>query len=269
MELGTAKPTPEEQQGVPHYLVNSLSIRQPYDVKQFETDALRTLQQLFSTRDMVVATGGSGLYIKTLCEGIDDMPDIDPEIRKQWDTILQKEGLEALALQLKKVDPAYYRVADIQNPRRVLRALEIYTATGVPFTEWRKNQANNSAIPRNFNVIKIGLSINREALYERINERVNSMVQQGLVEEARSLYPFRHLAALHTVGYQELFPYFEEAYDLAEAIRLIKRNTRRYAKRQMTWFRKDADIRWFDLTQQPPDVVLQEIIHFIDNQIQN
>lgn len=267
MTIGTAKPSPQELAMAPHHMVGFLSIAQAYDVKQFEEDALNTLKQLFSRHKLVIATGGSGLYIKTLCEGIDEMPDIAPEIRRKWNQRLKTEGLEALAGILQEVDPVYYAEADIQNPRRVLRALEMHEATGIPFSRFRTQIGNKIAAERPFRVIKIGISREREELYERINQRVDTMLEQGLEQEVIELYSHRQLNALQTVGYQEFFPYFEGEYSLKEAIRLIKRNTRHFAKRQMTWFRRDQDIHWFNLSANTETTVLPQILALINDKI--
>ncbi len=263
MHIGTAKPTPAERQAATHHLIDFLSVTQSYDVKQFEQDALRVLQDIFTRHHIAIATGGSGLYIQTLCRGLDAIPDVPDDIRRKWNTRLQEEGLAKLAALLQNIDPDYYRQADVQNPRRVLRALGVYEATGTPFSAFRQDHIEQSRSPRDFHTLKIGLRRDRDELYERINRRVDEMMDNGLLEEACALYPFRSLNALQTVGYQELFSLLEGKYDLAEAIRLIKRNTRRLAKRQMTWFRKDTDIRWFDLTGQLEPQVLSEMVAYL------
>lgn len=269
MSIGTAKPTQEEQEEVAHHMIDFLSIHQNYNVKQFEEDALQILEHIFSKKNIAIATGGSGLYIKTLCEGIDEMPEISTETRNKWQKKLQEEGMSALLSILKNVDPAYYQQADLQNPRRVLRALEVFSDTGIPYSAFRKSATNKNTQARNFKVIKLGLTRERTQLYERINERVESMIENGLLEEARSLHPYHDLNALQTVGYQELFPYFDHQYDLEEAVSLIKRNSRRYAKRQMTWFRKASNMQWFDITEKSKEQVLYEMITYIDNTIKN
>ncbi len=246
LNIGTAKPTPAEQSLVPHHLVDFLSVCDSYDVKQFEQDALLALSNIFQQKKVAIATGGSGLYVKTLCEGIDEIPDINEEIRTQIQNEFEQEGLPALAEKLQQADPDYYAQVDKHNPRRVMRGLEIYRATGKPYSTFR-NQPNHQ-VSHPFDIIKIGLNRNREELYERINTRVDQMIAQGLFEEAGALAPFRDLNALQTVGYREIFPFLDGDYDQQEAIRLIKRNTRRFAKRQLTWFRKDTDIQWFELS---------------------
>ncbi len=246
MNIGTAKPTAEELAQVPHYLINTLSVEQAYDVKQFEKDGLAAIDKIFEKTGIAFATGGSGLFIKTLCEGIDEMPSADPAIRKTLETQLKSEGLDVLTRQLKTLDPEYYQQVDLANPQRVLRALEVCLSTGKSYSSFRKS--GNKKQKRPFSILKIGLERERDELYNRINRRVDDMLNQGLFEEAKQLYPYRKLNALQTVGYQEIFGYLENQYDWEEAVRLIKRNSRRYAKRQMTWFRKDKEIRWFELT---------------------
>ena len=263
LNIGTAKPTPAELQQVPHHLINSLSIQHAYDVKQFENDALSILRNLFKQSSLVIAAGGSGLYVKTLCEGIDSMPDITDEARAYWSEQRDKKGLGFLLEELQRVDPIYFQKVDRQNHRRVQRALEVFRSVGQPFSAFRQQ---TTAQPRFFKVIKIGLTRQRESLYQRINQRVDHMLDAGLEAEARELFPYQNLNALHTVGYQEWFPYFEGQYDRAEAIRLIKRNSRRYAKRQWTWFRKDPDIRWFD-AQEPATQMLSQLTQYINQQL--
>ena len=246
MSIGTAKPTDKERKTVPHHLVDFLSVTSPYDVKSFEQDALLSVEQVFGQHDYAVASGGSGLYAKVLCEGIDDMPQANEAIRQKLGLRYEKEGLEALINDLKKKDPTYYQQVDLKNHRRVLRALEVIECSGQPYSLYREK---DQSVQRPFKIIKIGLNREREELYNRINLRVDLMIDKGLIDEAKRLYPFRNTKALQTVGYQEVFPYLDGQYDLEEAIRLIKRNSRRYAKRQLTWFRKDADIQWFSASQ--------------------
>lgn len=259
MNIGTAKPTTEERKTVPHHLVDFLSIHTPYDVKSFEQDALRAAEDIMSRKSMALATGGSGLYVKVLCEGIDEMPDGDEGIRKELENRLKHEGLASLAEELKDKDPEYYASADTKNPRRVLRALEVIESSGKPYSFYRQE---NSGQKRDFSILKLGLERERQSLYERINLRVDQMVEEGLFEEAKQLYPYRHLNALQTVGYREIFPYLEGVYDREEAVRLIKRNTRRFAKRQLTWFRRDPEIQWFDAGQEK-NKVMEEMQSYI------
>ncbi len=234
--IGTAKPTGQELLRAPHHLVNFLSVTQPYDVKQFEQDALQAIATIHLRRPLALAVGGSGLYVNTLVYGIDDMPEIPFPIREKLAERLKQTGLSELVNELKRMDPTYYATVDRQNHRRVIRALEVYHATGLPYSSFRQR---SSEIRRPFATLFIGLHLPRTALYQRINARVDRMIAQGLVDEARTLYPWKNHQALRTVGYQEIFPVFDGRYDEAEAIRLIKRNTRRYAKRQLTWFRKE------------------------------
>lgn len=238
--IGTAKPTAEELQLIPHYFIDHVSIETDYNAGTFEREVLTKLDQLFKDNPVIIMAGGSGLYIQALLEGFDELPQVDPAIReelnRQWE-----QDRRILYKELQEADPDYYKKVDLRNPQRVVRALEIIRATGQPFSTYHNKQKRE----RPFNVIKIGLDWDREVLYERINQRVDQMMAAGLLEEARNLHPKRGLNALETVGYTELFDHLEGKYDLDEAIRLIKRNTRRYAKRQMTWFRRDVDINWY------------------------
>ncbi|MGY3213732.1 tRNA (adenosine(37)-N6)-dimethylallyltransferase MiaA [Mucilaginibacter sp. HD30] len=240
MSIGTAKPHDEELAAAKHYFINSHSINELFSVGDFEKQGLALLDELFKQHDTVILVGGSGLYIKALCEGFDDIPQADEGIREHLNSDLALNGITPLQEELKTVDPAYYAEVDINNPQRVIRALEVYRSTSQPFSSYRKAKANT----RPFKSIKIALDLPREVLYNRINTRVDAMVAQGLVDEARALLPYRHLNALNTVGYSELFDVFDGKSDLNTAIELIKQNTRRFAKRQLTWFRKDKDIHW-------------------------
>lgn len=242
MSVGTAKPNADELAAVQHYFIDTLSITEHYTAGNYEKQALDLVDELFKTRNVVVLAGGSGLFIKAVCEGFDEFPDIDPQIRQQLKRELETHGLPYLQEKLKAADPDYYAEADINNPQRVARALEVFEGTGKPFSSFRRSAINK----RPFRILKFGLDLPREALYHRINTRVDIMVEQGLIEEVKSLLPYRQLNALNTVGYTELFDYFEGKTDLSAAIGLIKQNTRRFAKRQMTWFGKDKDIAWID-----------------------
>lgn len=266
MNIGTAKPSANEQALVSHHMVDFLSVQDSYDVKQFEQDALRSLYKIFQQKAVAIATGGSGLYVKTLCEGIDEMPDIPEDIRNQLQLKLDNEGLQSLVDELKKVDLTYYEQVDIHNHRRILRALEVYQATGKPYSSFRNQPSNRENRP--FQILKLGLSRDREELYQRINIRVDQMIGQGLFDEVKALYPHRKTNALQTVGYQEIFPYLEGAYDEQEAIRLIKRNTRRFAKRQVTWFRKDSEIQWFDLSGREA-LAIKEMKEYLTQRLNN
>ncbi|MDF9797702.1 tRNA dimethylallyltransferase [Catalinimonas alkaloidigena] len=260
MNIGTAKPSPEELNKVTHHLVDFLSVKDPYDVKKFEEDALNCLSTIFQHKKCAIATGGSGLFVKTLCEGIDPMPDIPEKIRNNLQQRLEEKGLENLLSELLEVDPEYYSEVDLYNHRRVLRALEVYHACGKPYSSYRKQQL--SRVNRPFEIVKIGLNRDRKELYERINQRVDQMVNEGLFAEVDSLVDFQEHNALQTVGYQEVFPFLRGDYGQEEAIRLIKRNTRRFAKRQLTWFRKDAEVKWFQLSGREEDA-LQEIKNYL------
>lgn len=242
MSIGTAKPTQEEMQGVPHYFIDSHSITEEYNVGKFETDVLALLEQLFKTNNQVILVGGSGLYIDAVCRGFDDLPEAEPEIRERINALYESKGIEGLQALLKELDPAYYDKVDLNNRQRMGRALEVCITTGKPYSELRKGKT----VKRNFKTTKIGLNIAREALYTRINKRVDDMMEKGLLEEVRSLLPHKNLNALQTVGYKELFHYLEGGTDLAIAVEAIKQNTRRFAKRQLTWFRKDEEMKWFE-----------------------
>jgi tRNA dimethylallyltransferase len=244
MKIGTAKPDAGELATVKHYFINSHSINDDYNVGDYEKQALQLLNELFKEHDVVILAGGSGLYIKAVCEGFDELPTAVPGIREKLNQDLVEHGISYLKERLKIADPDYYQEVDINNPQRVIRALEVFESTRQPFSSYRKASINK----RPFNIVKVVLDMPREQLYDRINRRVDIMVEQGLVEEVRSLLPHRHLNALNTVGYSELFDYFDGKIDLETAIELIKQNTRRFAKRQLTWFRRDKDVNWVDAT---------------------
>jgi tRNA dimethylallyltransferase len=240
MSIGTAKPSDEELAAIEHYFINSHSIAEMVSAGDYEKQALVLLRELFKIHDTIVLVGGSGLFIKAICEGFDEFPDPTPGIREQLNLLLEDNGLEHLQEMLKLVDPDYYEQVDLNNPQRVIRALEVFESTGQPYSSYRKSALNK----RPFVVKKIGLTLPREVLYQRINQRVDDMVARGLIDEVRSLLTYRYLNALQTVGYSEVFDYFEGKTRLETAIELIKQNTRRYAKRQFTWFRKDREIIW-------------------------
>jgi len=242
MAIGTAQPSIQEKQGIPHNFIDFLPIQGSYSAGKFEKDVLSKLIYLFNTYQYVVLTGGSGLYIQAVCQGLVDMPLVDMKLREQLNARLQQEGLGSLCQELAMRDPIYYQKVDRHNPQRVIRALEICITTGQPYSSLYTKQPDT----RPFQCIQIGLWRDRAVLYERINQRVEKMLEQGLLEEATALYPYKTYNALQTVGYQELFGYLTGDYDLGEAIRLIKRNTRRYAKRQLTWFRKIPAIHWLE-----------------------
>ncbi len=241
LNIGVAKPTEEELAAVPHFFINNLSITEEVNARLFEESALAFTQKIFAKKNVAVMAGGTGLYIKAFCEGIDSMPEIDPGIREKLRNDFSKNGIEWLQDEVKKKDTLFWQQAEQDNPQRLLRALEIWESTGVSILNFYKNKK----VERDFNIIKIGLEIPMPALYERINKRVDKMMQAGLLQEAETLLPYRHYAALQTVGYKELFEYMDGTYSLEEAIEKIKQHTRNYAKRQMTWFKKDKDIHWF------------------------
>lgn len=241
MPIGTAQPTAQQLRAAEHHFIASHDITQELSCGAYEVEALELLGRLFEQHRTVIAVGGSGLYIKALCEGMDELPQADPELRAALAEQLREEGVAALAERLRTLDPLYYEQIDRSNPARVVRALEVCLQTGRPFSEQRLGRRRE----RPFDIVKIGIEVPREELYERINRRVDAMMAEGLEAEARALYPYRHLNALRTVGYRELFDFFEGRCSRDEAVEAIKRNTRRYAKRQMTWFRRDGEIRWF------------------------
>lgn len=241
MEIGTAKPSAEDRAAVRHHVVDSRSIMEDFDAGTYAEEALAAIREIFKTREYAVLCGGSGLYVKALLEGFDDMPDVPAEVREAVTADYRLHGLEGLQKELLAKDPDYYEVVDRRNPQRLMRALEVIRHTGKPFSSYRRKQQR--VLP--FNVVKIGLELEREELYSRIDQRMEDMIAAGLFEEAERLFPLRHLPALQTVGYQEIFGFLEGKYDREEAVRLLKRNSRRYAKRQLTWFRRDSEIRWF------------------------
>lgn len=236
MNIGTAKPNAEELAAAPHHFVSHLSVQQPYSVGDFERDALACLQQIFTSRNVAVMTGGSGLYIKAVCEGLNTFPEVPAEVRREVEQLYDKEGIGALQAELERSDPDYFAEVDRNNPARLLRAVAVCRAAGQPFSVFR----NQPLEPRNFQPIYIQLDWPKAILYERIDRRVTIMMEQGLEQEARHLYPYRHLQALQTVGYQELFNYFDHKTTQEEAIALIRQHSRNYAKRQLTWFRRDG-----------------------------
>lgn len=240
MNIGTAKPTDEQLKLIPHHFINFLSVNDVYNVGQYEKDVLEKLNELFKTHDVVIMTGGAGLFIRAVTEGLDVLPSADPEIRESLQELFETQGIEALQIKLEDVDPEYYKKVDIQNPVRLIRALEVFYATGKPISTFHIRETPE----RPFKSIKICLEIERETLYNIINNRVDKMIDNGLLKEAENLFPLRHLNALQTVGYSEFFDYLENTTDLKTAIEKIKQNTRNYAKRQMTWFRKDKEFVW-------------------------
>lgn len=241
LNIGTAKPSIEEMQGVKHHFIDSHSVEEEYDVGKYEADALALLEKLFKEKDIIILTGGSGLYIKAVCEGFDEMPEVIEGLREKLNRQYAENGLAPLVKELEDLDPEYATEVDTDNPQRVIRALEVIKSAGKPYSSFRKQ----SKKVRPFDILKIGLVREREELYERIDQRMDEMLAQGLLKEATGLYKYKNKYALQTVGYQELFDFIDNKYDYAEAVRLLKRNSRRYAKRQLTWFKKDKEIKWF------------------------
>ena len=258
MVIGTAPPSPEQLSSVKHHFVGFLPVEEYYSASIFERAVLDLLQTLFSKNDIAVMVGGSTLYVDAVCNGIDDIPDVQPEIREKYQQMFKDEGIEGLRLALKITDPSHYEKVDLKNPRRLMRALEICESTGRPYSSFLTGKKRE----RDFDIIKIGITRQRENLYNRINARVDKMVEAGLEEEARRLYPKRDLTALNTVGYKEFFEYFDGKISRETAIDLIKRDSRRYAKRQMTWWGNRDDIHWFNA-----DDNNMEIISFVENLI--
>ena len=241
MPIGTAQPSADQLQAVEHHFIASHDLTDNLNCGEYEVQALARLEELFADHDWVVAVGGSGLYVRALCEGMDDLPQADEPLRRELEHRLAEEGLGALAEELRELDPEYCRTADLNNPARVMRALEVCLLTHMPYSRQRTGERR----PRPFEIVKIGIDLPRDVLYDRINRRVDRMLADGLEAEARALYPYRELNALKTVGYREFFDYFDGRIGYDEAVELIKRNSRRYAKRQLTWFRRDSEIRWF------------------------
>ena len=241
LKIGTAAPTREQLERVRHHFVGTLQLTDYYSAAQYEADVLNTLNQLFQIHPVVLLTGGSMMYVDAVCKGIDDIPTVDKETRELMIHRYETEGLERLCAELKLLDPEYYNIVDLKNPKRVVHALEICYMTGKTYTSFR----TRSNKKRPFHILKIGLKRDREELYERINRRVDQMIDEGLVEEARCVYPYRHLNSLNTMGYKEIFNYLDGTWTLPFAIEKIKQNSRIYSRKQMTWFKRDADIAWF------------------------
>tara|TARA_R110000850_G_scaffold277086_1_gene422453 strand:+ start:199300 stop:200259 length:960 start_codon:yes stop_codon:yes gene_type:complete len=241
MNIGTAVPAPEELKEVPHHFIQHKSVTDDYNVGDYEKDALLLIEEKFKNNNLLFLVGGSGLYIDAVIKGLDYFPEIKPEIRENLQKVFLEQGLRPLQEKLKSLDPDYYAKVDLNNAHRLIRALEICIGTGKPYSSFLGKRETE----RNFQVIKIGLQAERKLLYNRINRRVDLMVEQGLLEEAKKLFDKRHLNALQTVGYKELFLHLEDEMDLETAVEEIKKNTRRYAKRQLTWLRKDDSIEWF------------------------
>ena len=243
MRIGVARPSEEQLARVPHFFIADRSVTEPCSAGGYEVEALQLLDRLFQDHETVVMAGGSGLYIDALCNGLDDFPDADPGLRAELSERLRTEGVAALRADLRILDPASYAAIDPANGQRIVRALEVTIATGRPFSDFK----THSPKQRPFTIVKTGLTRPRPALYARIDERVDQMMAEGLLDEVRALLPQRHLPPLNTVGYKELFDYLDGRHDLAEAVRLIKRNTRHYAKKQLTWWARDPSIRWIEM----------------------
>ncbi|WP_079721540.1 tRNA (adenosine(37)-N6)-dimethylallyltransferase MiaA [Salegentibacter holothuriorum] len=258
MSIGTAVPSKEELRAAKHHFIQHISIEDNYNVGDFETEAIQKLNELFQHKNFAIMVGGSGLYTKSVLQGLDYFPEVSLEIRQELNLKLEKEGLAPLQHQLQKLDPHYFKIVDIENPHRVIRALEVCISSGKPYSSY----LNQPKKKRDFTTISIGLDADRKIIYDRINHRVDLMMEEGLLQEARSLFPKRQLNALNTVGYKELFSFLEGKDSLETAISEIKKNTRRFAKRQLTWFRKDQEINWFD--NQTP---IEEIQQFIETKI--
>ena len=255
MRIGTAYPEPEELAAVKHHFVGNLSIGEVYNVSRYENDVLSELDRLYESHELVILTGGSGLYIDAVCKGIDDLPDHDPELRAKLKKELDEEGIDAFGEKLKSLDPEYFEVVDLNNPNRLLRAVEVCLQTGKTYTSLRKNTSK----PRPFNIFKIALYTDREILFERIGKRVDKMMERGLLEEVKALLPLREENALNTVGYKELYAYLDGKVSLEEAVEKIKTNTRRYAKRQLTWFKRDEEMMWFAPEE------YEEVVDYLDS----
>ncbi len=257
LPIGTAAPTKEEQAEVQHHMIHNLNVEDKYDVADYENDVLALLKKLFINHDSVVLTGGSGLFIDAVCKGLDSIPDISDETRNKVNKLYEEGGLFALQNEVQRLDPEYYNMVDKYNPRRLQRAVEVCYQTGLPYSSFR----NNTAKVRDFKIIKVALLWDRNELISRINLRVEKMVSEGLLDEAKAMYPKRHLNSLNTVGYKEIFEHFDGKASLNEAIEHIKINTRQYAKRQMTWLRKNNDYQWFTIEEIP------EMINYIKSTI--
>lgn len=257
MEIGTAKPSPEELAAAKHHFIDSHSVAKLFSTGDFEQEALKTLEEIYSKRDVAIMVGGSGLYVNALLNGLDEMPEIDLAIREELNKKFEIEGLAAIQVQLSALDPEYFAKVDQNNPQRMIRGLEVFLSTG------KKLSSMLSATKkiRPFKVIKLGLNTDRAVLYDRINRRVDLMIENGLVEEVKSLIPYRSYNALNTVGYSEIFDYLDGKTSLTDAISAIKQNTRRFAKRQLTWFRRDDEITWFEPNE------LNKVITYIEDKI--
>ncbi|TCC87015.1 tRNA (adenosine(37)-N6)-dimethylallyltransferase MiaA [Pedobacter frigiditerrae] len=257
MHIGTAKPSTEELATAPHHFINSHSVKTFFSTGDFEVQALQLMDELFKKHNVMIMVGGSGLYIDAVCKGLDDLPEIDLNIREALNEKLAAEGIESIKKQLQELDPEYYEKVDQSNPQRMIRGLEVVLSSGEKLSSFLTSNKKE----RPFQIIKIGLNMDRALLYDRINHRVDLMIEAGLLEEARSLLPHRQYNALNTVGYSELFDYFDGKTDLTSAVSMIKQNTRRFAKRQLTWFRRDEKTAWFEPNQ------VDDIIQYLNSSI--
>ena len=251
MDIGTAKPSKEELKTVKHNFIDSLEVTDKYNISQFEEDALYKLSTLFKSHDIVFMTGGSGLYVDAVCYGIDKLPDSSSDVREELNGIYLREGIESIQTILKQIDPEYYAKTDIRNPHRMMRAIEVTRISGQKYSSLRTGERKS----RDFAITKIGILTDRDELYDRINARVDLMMQQGLLDEVERLLPYRNEQSLQSVGYKELFSYFDKHLSLEQAVLLIKQNTRNYAKRQMTWLRKDKDVFWKYIEEINPELI--------------
>ncbi len=258
MQIGTAAPTPLELAAAPHHFIHHKSIQDAYSVGAFEKDAIQKLEALFTNHDVVIMVGGSGLYVDAVTKGLDHFPEVDKSIREKLNAQLEKEGLESLQEQLKDLDLETYNTIALKNPQRVIRALEVCIGTGKPYASFLNKDKNN----RPFKTITLGLTADREIIYNRINKRVDIMLEEGLLEEVKELTPYQKLNALNTVGYKEIFNYFSEAWTLEFAISEIKKNSRRFAKRQLTWFKRNENTLWFDY-ESDLETIIKKVTHEI------
>jgi tRNA dimethylallyltransferase len=257
INIGTAKPSEKELDSVPHYFIGNKSIQDTYNVRMYETEALDCISSLFEKKDFLILTGGSGLYIDAVVDGLDPIPDINQGIRDELNLMYAKNGIKYLQDLLEKLDPVYFTKVDRQNPQRLIRSLEVCLETGLPFSSFRTRKKVN----RPFKTIKVALNRDRDELYKRIDQRMDGMITKGLFEEAMAMYPYKNLNALNTVGYKEIFGFFDGEYDKEEAVRLLKRNSRRYAKRQLTWLKRDKTYHWFH-----PDAI-NDIVAMVKSQM--
>ena len=255
MAIGTAVPDQKELIAAKHHCIQHISIHQKYSVGDFEKEALSIASTIFEKKDYAIMVGGSGLYVDAICKGLDVFPEVTPAVKAKVSEIFETQGLEAIVAILKEKDPVYYHKVTLQNPQRVIRAVEVCLTSDKPFSSFLNKEKGN----RPFNIIKLGLNADRQIIYERINKRVDLMMDKGLLQEAKSVFPQKHLNALNTVGYKELFRFFEGEWDLDFAVSEIKKNTRRFAKRQLTWYRKDEAVKWFNF-----EIDIEEVISYVN-----